>query len=65
MPNLNYVEGAMINTKPNMDIMARTLTERDGKKKRKELWMKYHGDKLVDVFCDNVIVNTLEECWCA
>ena len=60
---MNDVEGAMIKTKPNMDIMARSLTEKDGNKKRKELCMKDHGDTLVDVFFDNL--NTLEEYLCA
>ena len=34
------------------------------KKEIKQLWMKAHGDKLVDFFCDNVMVNTLEEFLC-
>ena len=38
----------MIKTKPKMDVMVRFITERDGKKERS-------CDKLVDVFCDNVM----------
>ena len=32
---------------------------RKGGKEQQELWMKGHGDKLVDVFSDIVIVNIL------